>query len=157
MKAEAIDLKPLGDEQLVLLYGRVMHELSERGVVRSANNPIGDLAEGVVAGMYGVKPEPPNVKAYDVLTQDHRRVQVKALRRTKSSRSTLSALRSLDFDELAAVIYRPDMQLVEIPLIPVEVVREYMGWSSTWKAHRLSLTNRLLRDERVVRVPADDL
>jgi hypothetical protein len=150
-------LDTLSDTALVALYGDVMTELLRRGVVRSANNPIGDMAEGLIAGYYGVDPAPPNVKSYDVKTRDGQKIQVKAMRRTKSSRTTLSALRSLDFDVLAAVIFAVDMSLIEAALIPVDVVREYMGWSDTWKANRLSVTKRLLMDPRVTRLPADVL
>src|SRR3954463_14020942 len=116
-----------------------MHELHRRGVVHSGNNPIADMAERVSADYYGVEPEPPNTKSYDVRTGDGTRVQVKALRRTRASRRNLSALRSFDFDFLAAVIFESDMRLVEAVLIPVDVVRDYAGWSSTWSVHRLSL------------------
>jgi hypothetical protein len=145
------------DAQLVALYGEVMHELHRRGVVHSGNNPIADMAERVVADYYGVDPEPPNTKSYDVLTPDGTRVQVKALRRTRASRRNLSALRTFDFDLLAAVVFESDMRLVEALLIPVGVVREYAGWSNTWSAHRLSLTQRLLADPRVQHVAADEL
>jgi hypothetical protein len=76
--------------------------------------PIADMAEPLVADYVGVEPEPPNVKAYDVQTKDARRVQVKALRRTKASRKGLSALRSLDFDVVTVVIFERDMTLAEI-------------------------------------------
>lgn len=151
------DLADRTDGQLVALYGEVMHELHRRGVVHSGNNPIADMAERVVADYYGVKPEPPNTKSYDVVTPEGVSVQVKALRHTRSSRRNLSALRTLDFDILAAVVFESDMKLVEAVLIPVEAVREHMGWSNTWKAHRISLTQRLLADTRVERVAVETL
>jgi hypothetical protein len=145
------------DAELVALYGEVMHELHRRGVVHSGNNPVADMAERVIANYYGVEPEPPNTKSYDVVTPEGMTIQVKALRRTRSSRRNLSALRTLDFALLAAVVFESDMRLAEAVLVPVGVVREYMGWSNTWQAHRLALTRRLLEDPRVTRVPADDL
>ncbi len=143
--------------ELVALYGEVMSELHQRGVVRSGNNPIADMAERVIADYYGVEPEPPNSKSYDVVTEDGTTIQVKALRRTKSSRRNLSPLRTLDFDLVAAVVFAVDMQLVEAVFVPVVTVRDHMNWSNTWKAHRLALTNRLLDDPRVRRVPAAEL
>ena len=134
-----------------------MHELHRRGVVHSGNNPIADMAERVIADYHGVDPEPPNTKGYDVVSESGSTIQVKALRRTGASRRTLSALRTFDFDLLAAVVFESDMRLVEAVLIPVEVVREYARWSNTWSAHRLSLTQRLLADPRVERVAADEL
>jgi hypothetical protein len=147
----------LSDAQLVELYGKVMHELHVREIVRSGNNPIADMAERVVADYYGVGLEPPNRRAYDLVTKEGLKVQVKALRRTQRSRTSLSALRSTDFDLLAVVVFQPDMRLDATILVPVGVVREYMGWSSTWKAHRLSLTRRLLADQRIIRLTAEEL
>jgi len=145
------------DGQLVALFGEVMSELRARGVVRSGNNPIADMAERVIADYYGVEPEAPNSKSYDVVAPNGSTIQVKALRRTASSRRNLSALRTLDFDVLAAVVFENDMRLVEAAFVPVAAVRDHMGWSNTWKANRLSLTKRLLTDPRVERVPADQL
>lgn len=145
------------DGQIVALYGEVMHELHRRGVVHSGNNPIADMAERVMADYYGVEPAPPNTKSYDVVTVDGTRVQVKALRRTRTSRRNLSALRTFDFDVLAAVVFESDMRLVEAVLMPVDLVREYAGWSNTWNAHRVSLTQRLLADPRVERISAEAL
>lgn len=141
----------LSDNELIAHYGKVMAALLKRGIVRSANQPIADIAERIVGDHYGVEPEPPNSKAVDIVAPDGTRVQVKALRHTKAGRSRLSAIRSLDFDVLAAVIFRADMQVEEIALIPIQAVEDHMGWSSTWKAHSLSLTKQLLADGRVKR------
>lgn len=143
--------------EMVALYGEVMSELYERGIVRSGNNPVADMAERVIADYYGVEPEPPNQKSYDVVTRDGTKVQVKGLRRIKASRKGLSPLHTLDFDILAAVIFERDMSLVEALFIPLDVVRDYMGWSKTWKANRISITNKLMGDPRVKHVPAAEL
>lgn len=144
----------LSDDELIAHYGQVMAALLGRGIVHSANQPIADIAERLVGDHYGVEPEPPNSKAVDVVASDGTRVQVKALRQTKAGRSRLSAIRSLDFDVLAAVIFKADMQLEEIALIPLQAVEDHMGWSNTWKANSLSVTKRLLADRRVDRIIA---
>jgi hypothetical protein len=145
------------DAELVALYGEVMSELFERGVVRSGNNPISDMAERLIADYYGVERQPANNKSFDVLTKDGTKIQVKALRRTRASRRNLSALRTLDFDYVAAVIFENDMRLSEAVFVPLDAVRDHMGWSNTWNAHRLSVTKKLLNDPRVRRIPADEL
>jgi hypothetical protein len=58
---------------------------------------------------------------------------------------------------VAVVIFEIDMKLVEAVLVPLEAVKDHMGWSKTWKAHRLSVTRRLLSDPRVRRIPAEEL
>ena len=145
------------DAQLVALYGEVMSELFDRGIVRSGNNPIADMAERLIADYYGVEPEPPNSKSYDVVAKDGTSIQVKALRRTRAARRGLSPLRTLDFDYVAAVIFEMDMRLVEAVFVPVDAVRDHMKWSKTWKANRLSVTQKLLADSRVRRIPAKQL
>lgn len=150
-------LEDRSDAELVALYGEVMGALHDRGIVRSNNNPIADMAERVIADYYGVEPAPPNNKSFDVRAPDGSRVEVKALRRTKTSRRGLSPLRTLDFDYVAIVIFALDMRLEEAVLVPLAAVRDHMGWSATWKSHRLSLTQKLLRDDRVERVSANKL
>jgi hypothetical protein len=145
------------DAEVVALYGQVMSELHRRGVVRSGNNPIGDMAETIIADYYGVIPQPPNNKSFDVLAPDGTKIEVKALRRTKPSRKGLSPLRTLDFDFVAVVIFADDMQLEEAVLVPLKVVREYMGWSKTWKSNRLSVTQKLLNDARIMRLSPTEL
>jgi hypothetical protein len=143
----------LSDDELIGLYGKVMAALLERAIVHSANHPIADIAERLVADHFGVEPAPPNQKAVDVIAPDGTRIQVKALRRTKPGRNRLSAIRSLEFDVLAAVIFKLDMQLEEIALIPIAAVKDHMRWSETWKANSLSVTKKLLADERVEHLP----
>lgn len=65
------------DAELVAHYGEVMSELLQRGVVRSGNNPVADMAERVIADYHGVDPEPPNSKSYDVVTRDGATIQVR--------------------------------------------------------------------------------
>lgn len=148
------DFPDTSDAELIELYGRVMNEMQERGIVRSANNPIADIAERIVADYYGVNPEPPNRKSFDIVASDGTTIQVKALRRTKSGRRNLSPLRSLDFDFLVAVLFEADMRPAGALLIPVDIVRSYMRWSKTWMAQCLSVTDRLQEDPQVEWVSA---
>lgn len=152
-----IELSGLSDDELIGLYGSIMAALLDRGIVHSGNNPIADIAERLVADHYGVEPEPPNQKAYDVVAKDRTRIQVKALRKTKKGRTRLSAFHSLDFELLAIVIFQPDLQLDEVALVPVDVVEEFAGWSKSWNAHSLSVTNKLMSDTRVEHLAKADL
>lgn len=147
--AAPTNLGPLNDEELIALWGEVMAAMLERGIVHSGNNPIADIAERLVADHYGVDPEPPNQKGFDVKTPDGERVQVKALRRTKSGSTGLSAIRSTEFEILAAVIFGADMKLEGIAVIPIAAVKDHMGWSNTWGANSLSITKKLMADPRV--------
>jgi phosphoribosylaminoimidazole carboxylase (NCAIR synthetase) len=152
-----IDLEQQTDGQLVALYGELTSMLRARSIVRSGNNPISDMAERVIADYYGVELAAANTKSYDVLTAKGERVQVKALRKTQASRRQLSALRTLDFDALVAVVFTNDMRLEEAIFMPIDAVRDHMKWSTTWKANSISLTKKLLTDPRVHRVSAEEL
>src|SRR4051812_23022244 len=155
--AADVDLERLDDRELVRLFGRVMLALRVRRFVLSANNPIADIAEQLVAAYYGGRMAPPNEPSYDVVAADGRRLQVKALRRSAKGRTTLSPLRSHDFDAVVAVTFKLDLEGEAAFHIPLAVVEEYERWSDTWKAHRLSLTKRLCADDRVTRIEAADL
>ena len=152
-----VNLSPLGDQALIDLFGQVMAELRERGVVRSGNNPIADIAERLVADYYGGQLASPNERSYDVLASDGRRLQVKAMRMTQKGRTTLSALRSHDFDALVAVVFEPDMRVREAYEIPLATVQERQAWSSTWQAYRLSMSKALMTDPAITRISADEL
>jgi hypothetical protein len=134
-----------------------MAELRARAIVRSGNNPIADIAERLVADYYGGTVAPPNEKGFDVLTKAGERLQVKALRRTQKGRTTLSPLRSHEFDAVVIVVFELDMRVVEALHVPLSVVEARQGWSSTWQAHRLSLTASLRGDGAVSRIGGAEL
>ena len=89
------DLSTLDDLSLLRLWAAVTDELCVRGVTRSANNPIADRAERIVADLYGVNPVSGSQAAYDLISKTGERIQVKALRMTRPDRSTFSAIRNL--------------------------------------------------------------
>src|SRR3954447_1842980 len=112
--ASDIDLEGLDDRELVRLFGRVMLALRERNIVRSANNPIADIAEQLVAAPYVGSVAPPNEPSYDVLAADGRRLQVKAPRRSQTGRTTLTPLRRPDFNAVVAVTFKPDLEVGDL-------------------------------------------
>lgn len=70
-----------------------MRELRRREVVRTQNNPIGDIAEMIVAEHYGgIRGSFPQA-GWDVITPEGERLQVKALRQT-GARSRRTSARS---------------------------------------------------------------
>jgi hypothetical protein len=147
-----VNIEDMGDADLLRHFGDVMTELRDRKLVRSANNPVADLAESLVADYYGgTVSDNKSEKSYDVAVGDDR-LQVKGIRMTQKGRTTLSAIRSHAFTALVAVVFEPDFTPREALYVPLEVVQQYQGWSSTWKAHRLSVTKKLANDPRVTRI-----
>jgi hypothetical protein len=76
------------------MWARSIRELRDRGVVRTFNNPIGDIAEALVVAHYGGERGSFNQKTWDVKTADEL-LQVKAVRRTgPGALGNLSPVRS---------------------------------------------------------------
>lgn len=62
---------------LLRLYGALLSELTDRGVLRSRNAPAGDLAEHLAAVVYDGVLAPASEKSWDVRDSTGRTVQVK--------------------------------------------------------------------------------
>jgi len=88
----SVDLKTLSVRELLALWAGALRELRERGVLRTFNNPIGDIAEELVALHYGGQRGSFSQKTWDVQVGDER-LQVKALRDTGNrTRRSLSPI-----------------------------------------------------------------
>jgi hypothetical protein len=86
--------------QLLAAYVAIIDELLSRGLVRTRNPPLGDLAEHIVWKAYGGTLADNSAKSYDIIDEAGRRVQVKARAIELSDRRTqaFSAIRSWDFE-----------------------------------------------------------
>lgn len=113
--------------ELLAMHVAAMEELRSRGVLRSANNPTGDLAEFLFCKAFGWSQKNNSAKAFDAKGQDGVRYQIKGRRVHRRNRSRqLSAIRSLEgFDILAAILFDDDYKITRAALIPVSVVREH--------------------------------
>jgi hypothetical protein len=93
--------------QLLASYVAVLNELLRRGLVRTRNSPLGDLAETLALRAYGGERAPNSEKSYDLRRPDGHRVQVKARvvdpldKRTQA----FSAFRSWDFEEALFLLF----------------------------------------------------
>ena len=120
-----------------------MEELRARKVLRSANNPTGDLAEYLFCNSFGWKQATNSAKAFDATGDDGKRYQIKGRRihRRNGSRQ-LSAIRDPDgFDILAAVLFDDDYKVLRAALIPAGVVREHSKFIEHTNSYKF-----LLRD-----------
>jgi hypothetical protein len=122
--------------ELLSSYAKLLAELRERGVVRSANAPAGDYAEWLCSQALGATlVDNFSVKSHDLVLSDGRRVQVKARVTSdppKAGQLQTSPFRSWDFDLAAFVLFRDyDYAVRRAVLLPVEVVRA----RSTFRSH----------------------
>lgn len=132
------DLKGVPTPELLGRFSAILVELKRRGVVRSRNNPVADLAESLVASVFGgvlARGSEPN---YDVLVREGGRdirYQVKARRLSADNSSRqLGALRGMDekrFDYLVGILFADDFTPIRGAIIPWEVVKA----RSTFRAH----------------------
>jgi hypothetical protein len=146
--AQIVDRLPR--EALPAAYGLVFAALGRSGLIRSANNPIAVLGESVAALYFGGELAAAGTKGHDVLTDEGRRIQVKALRQTgRYNRSTLSRIYNDAFDEVMAVVFNADLTIREAWFIPKDVALDQRNWREQYKAWSVSLTRKLSQDPRV--------
>ncbi len=74
--------------QLLGDWAAIMRELADRDVIRTNNNPLGDIAELVVASHFGGKRGSFSQAGWDVITPEGKKVQVKALREVPGKKRT---------------------------------------------------------------------
>ena len=92
--------------QLLGTYASILEELRKRGLVRTNNAPVGDLAEYAASIVYGGVLAPNSEKAYDLIASDGRRIQVKVrnIRPETSPSAVFSVIRSFGFDACIFVL-----------------------------------------------------
>jgi hypothetical protein len=119
------NLKRLSVRELLAVWASSLRELKDRGVVRTSNNPIGDIAEELVALHYGGERGSFSQKTWDVRVGDEL-LQVKALRRTGArGRRNLSPIRSDDgYSAVVVVIFTEDLRVDTALRVPRKVVNE---------------------------------
>lgn len=104
------------------MHAAVSEELRRRGVIRSSNNPVGDLAEHLFCRAFGWKQAPNSMRDADATDDADVRYQIKGRRLTPHNNSRrLGALRELPaqgFDVLAAVLFQEDHRILRAALIP---------------------------------------
>jgi hypothetical protein len=92
----------------------IMRQLRTLGVIRTNNNPIGDIAEAIVCDHYGGERASFSQKGWDVKTPGGELIQVKSRRRTpESNPSVLSPISDDEYDSLVVVIFDEDFQVTE--------------------------------------------
>ncbi|PDQ21480.1 hypothetical protein CN311_08850 [Mesorhizobium sanjuanii] len=122
-------MKSLSVAELLVLHAQIGEELRDRGVVRSANNPTGDLAEYLFCRALGWRQAPNSERGYDATGPDGTRYQIKARRIHRRNKSRqLSAIRDIEgghFHVLAAVLFDDDFRVMKAALVPVGLVVEH--------------------------------
>lgn len=139
---------------LLTIHVAVMEELRARAVLRSANNPTGDLAEYLFCAAFNWVQEGNSAKALDATSVDGTRYQIKGRRIHRRNKSRqLSAIRSLDgFDILAAVLFDDDYRVMRAALIPAAIVRARSPYIEHTNSHKFMLRDEVWDDSNVIDV-----
>lgn len=120
------------------MHGQIMSELRERGIVRTANNPVGDYAELLFARAFGWDLAGNSASGHDAVDGNGLRYQIKSRRLSKAGGShQLSALRRLPekhFDYLAAVLFGPEYEIIKAIILPHALIEPRSRYSDHTKA-----------------------
>src|SRR5690349_17177935 len=115
--------------------------LRSRGVVRTYNNPIADIAEEIVARRYGGERGSFSQAAWDVKVADEL-LQVKACRRaTPTTKLGFSPVRHRNgYTALILVVFTADMRIEQAWRIPLHVVNELAVFNAHVNGLKIALT-----------------
>ncbi len=131
-----------------------MEELRARGVLRSANNPTGDLAEYLFCAAFGWAQEGNSAKAFDAIGDDGTKYQIKGRRIHRRNKSRqLSAIRDLDgSDILAAVLFDDNYCVMRAALIPASFIRGGSSYIEHTNSHKFLLRDAVWGAPKVIDV-----
>lgn len=148
-----LELAKLTNRELLQAWAGSLEELRRRNVVRTYNNPIGDIAEAIVARYYqGVRGSFAQA-AWDVKVGDEL-LQVRACRRSTPTTSLgFSPVRHTEgYTALILVVFRADLRIEQAWRIPCDVVNEFARFNSHVNGHKITLTAAVRSDPRVERL-----
>ena len=139
---------------LLRLYGDLLRELVRRGVCRSKNNPVADIAETLVSRALHLRLMEKSTKGYDAVDELGKRYEIKARRLTPDNPSRmLSVLRDCEgkhFEYLAGILFRQDFSVQRACLIPLDVVLAKAPFRKHVNGRILELKNELWDESGVI-------
>lgn len=124
--APSLQLSDKPTPELFTIYAAIADELRQRGIMRTSNNLVGDLAEYLFSQAMGWKLSDNSQCGYDAVAEDggmKTTYQIKGRRLTPQNPSRqLGALRGLEqdssFDMLAAVLFNADYSVRRAIILP---------------------------------------
>jgi len=120
------DVSELMPRQLLELHAKLEGRLREGGILRSANNPTGDLAEYLFCIAFRWETATNSQAGFDATDSEGKRYQIKGRRIAGLNKSRqLSALRNIsdgNFDFLAGVLFDENYGVLRAAIIPHAVI-----------------------------------
>jgi hypothetical protein len=152
------NLEAKSTRELLSLFSEILEELRSRGDVRTANNPVADYTEALVAKSLSLRLLPGSTRGCDAQDQSGKRYEIKGRRITRHNTSTqLSVLRGLDkchFDFLAGVLFNEDFSILRACLVPHDVVARMATYRDHVNGWILFLRPQLWEQSGVVDITA---
>ena len=140
-------LKDFNPKELLQLGGKILDELSERGIIRTSNNPVSGYTEWLVSQRLNLTLSGNSEKGFDATGLGDLKYEIKARRITPSNKSRqLSAIRHLDggyFDFLIAVVYDKSFEVILALKIPHSVVIEKSSYVKSTNSYKLEAKDNL--------------
>jgi len=153
LQPRLLPLNTMSVAELLSLHAEIGETLRIRGVVRSANNPTGDLAEYLFCHAFGWDQAPNSEKGFDATGEGGVRYQIKGRRIHRRNKSRqLSAVRNLSsrpFDMLAAVLFDDEFCVTKAALIPFEIVERRATFVAHTNSSRFILSDDVWNDAGV--------
>jgi hypothetical protein len=142
-KVELMDLSTTSTRDLFVLLSSTMRELKDRGLVRTANNPVADLAELLFCDAMRWRRGHQQSKDIDAVMEDGGLVQIKARRVTRGKHSRSGIIRDRKgWDWVALAIFNEDFSLQRAVLVPRAITLRHLKWSDRQKGWYISLSSR---------------
>jgi hypothetical protein len=148
----AVDLSRMNSRELLSLYADVLEALRSGGCVRSANNPVADYAELLVARAFDLAVETKSNKGFDALEPITReRYEVKARRIATHSKPTrFSPCRDFGqhhFDYLVALLFEEDFSVSRAIRLSWEQVERISKYNAHLNGNVVFINDALWRGE----------
>lgn len=143
----AIQLDQNSIPELFAMYAAIGEELRQRGILRTSNNLVGDLAEYLFSQAMSWTLANNSQCGYDAIDGGEKRYQIKGRRLMPHNQSReLGALRDLDkgeFDYLAAVLLNPDYTVQRAIILPHDEVVQHTYPAARSNSRRFMLTDAM--------------
>lgn len=141
------DITKLSSTELLALYARIGGEFDRRGLTRTANGLVGDLAEHLFCKAFDWKRAESSRAHLDATDSRGNRYQIKGRRLTRRNRSReMSAIRNLEenrFDMLAGVLFREDYGILRAAIVPRSIVTDRATFVQRTNSHKFILGNNV--------------
>ena len=154
----AMTLEALTLAEILALHADIGTELQRRGVCRTANNPVADYTEWLVARKLGLRLDGNSQAGFDATDEARIRYQIKGRRLAKSTAppqlSVIRKLAATSFDYLIGVIFDARFQVSYAAQVPHSVVTRLSVYNAHQNGHVMHLKPSIFIESGVIDLTA---